>query len=121
MSSGKRPGIECRTRGSRAVNDGTLCRQASAAPGTVGAGWSFEWRDVSNAWDSTTKWVDETASSAGRYLGGRTKSLLLSLLDTLPLKQESPVSTALLKHYVEGSGDRYVIDPIPTEWQDWIV
>ena len=37
------------------------------------------------------------------------------------MKPNSPKSTALLKHYVEKSGDLYRFDEIPSEWQDWIV
>jgi hypothetical protein len=69
-------------------------------------------------WNSTAgSWLDQ----AGRGAAGQSKSLLLSLLDKLPFKPDSPVSTALLKHYVEGSGAPYVLENIPAPWQDWIV
>lgn len=45
----------------------------------------------------------------------------MSIVDLLPIKQDSSISTALLKHYVKRSGSAYTIDPVPTEWQDWIV
>jgi hypothetical protein len=37
------------------------------------------------------------------------------------MKPESPVSTALLQHYVEGSGKPYELSEVPTAWKDWIV
>lgn len=52
---------------------------------------------------------------------GHGKSILLSIVDLLPIKQDSPISTSLLKHYIERSGSTYIIDPVPTEWQEWIV
>jgi hypothetical protein len=105
------------------VKDGTLCKQPSATPGPSGLGSSI-WSGFSVAWSTAGGWIDsavETAGRAGRFMSGQSKSLLLALLDQLPVKQDSPWSTVLLRHYVEGSGDPYTIDPIPTEWQDWIV
>jgi len=52
---------------------------------------------------------------------GHAESVLLSLLDWLPFKQSSPFSTALLKHYVERSGDAYTLATIPGAWQAWII
>ena len=124
MGHGKRPGTEGHSRGGRKVNDGTLSKQPSATPVPTGLGSSFGWSGFSEAYDVASGWIDsatETASRAGQYMSGHSKSLLLTLLDQLPVKQDSPISTALLKHYVEGSGASYVIDPIPVEWQDWIV
>jgi hypothetical protein len=54
-------------------------------------------------------------------MAGKGKSILLSILDWVPVKPRSPHATAFLKHYVEGSGEEYVIDEVPGEWQDWIV
>jgi hypothetical protein len=42
-------------------------------------------------------------------------------LDLLPFKPDSPYSTRLLKHYVEGSGELYTLRDIPREWQEWII
>jgi hypothetical protein len=65
--------------------------------------------------------IGDLAEAAGSYLFRHGKSLLLSVLDLLPIKADSPHSTALLKHYVEASGDPYELKEIPIEWQDWIV
>jgi hypothetical protein len=51
---------------------------------------------------------------------GDTKSAILSMMDWLPFKEDSPFSTALLKHDVERSGDPYELKGIPPEWQEWI-
>jgi hypothetical protein len=62
------------------------------------------------------KWVSDVGDSAT----GHSKSLLLTVVDLLPLKEESPFSTALLKHYVERSGSVYELQNIPVPWQEWI-
>jgi hypothetical protein len=49
------------------------------------------------------------------------KSFLISLLDRIPFKEKSPFTTALLRHYVEASGDPVSLANIPTAWQDFIV
>jgi hypothetical protein len=123
MGHGKKPGTECHSHGVRRVKDGTLCQQPSATPGPSGLGPSV-WSGLSGAWETAGGWIDsaeEAAGRAGKYMSGHSRSLLLTLLDTLGLKEDSPMSTAFLKHYVEGSGDPYVIDAVPAEWQDWIV
>ena len=125
MSGGKRPGHECITRNKHRVKDGTLCMQPSPTPGPIGvAGGTSLWpdarhaREVAGRWfDATTAWVGETGDS----VLGHSKSLVLTLIDLLPLKQASPFSTALLKHYVERSGTPYELQDIPVDWQDWIV
>jgi len=60
-------------------------------------------------------------NSNGFSFFGYGKSVLLTIIDLLPVKPDSPYSTALLKHYVEGSGEPYELKKIPGEWQDWIV
>src|SRR5262245_16652656 len=49
----------------------------------------------------------------GNAVSGRMKSWTLALVDMLPVKPDSPNSTAFLRHYVEGSGDNYVIKDVP--------
>jgi hypothetical protein len=59
----------------------------------------------------------------GLHIPGRGKSILLWLISKYA-KVGQPFSTALLRHYVEGSGEPYdlsEIGPIPAEWQSWIV
>jgi hypothetical protein len=100
MANARKPGPECATQ-QPPFDQGTLCRQQSPSPGPVGA----------------------TAAPPNKisYLGGHSKSLLLAIVDHLGLKHNSPISTALLEHYVEGSGTPYQLKEIPPEWQDWIV
>jgi len=100
MPSTHKPGPECATR-KPPLDQGTLCRQHSPSPGPVGAAAA----------------PPNTIS----YIGGHSKSILLAIVDHLGLKQNSPISTALLEHYVEGSGRLYELKEIPPEWQDWIV
>lgn len=67
--------------------------------------------------DRAQHWVQEKAVA----LEGQAKSALLSLVDCLPIKADSPVSTAMLKHYVEHSGAPFELQEIPAEWQAWMV
>jgi len=46
--------------------------------------------------------------------------MALRVLDLVPFKQDSPYSTALLRHYVERSGTPYDLGELPQVWQDWI-
>jgi hypothetical protein len=81
-----------------------------------------QWSGVALGW--VRNQVDRTAEEAEsleRHALGTGKSTLLSILDLLPLKPDSPFSTRLLKHYVEGSGEPYELGEIPEPWQDWIV
>ena len=124
MASGRRPGHECVSHGGDRVNDGTLCLQPSPQPGSLGMDPPTDtWlnaspvRQLARTWSDTGKWF----SDVGDRVAGHSKSLLLTIIDWLPLKQESPFSTALLKHYVERSGNLYQLGEVPVEWQDWIV
>jgi hypothetical protein len=97
----------------RHIDEGTLCRHHSPPPGTAGT----KAGPGANPWLGIGAWVSRTADIAV----GHGTSTLLSVVDSLPFKAQSPISTALLKHYVERSGRLYTIDPIPEAWQDWIV
>jgi hypothetical protein len=120
MAAGRRPGTECASNG-HGIDDGTLCRQASPPPIPLGSSWAREWSSFRKELDgyasAAGRWVDRT----GELVEGHSKSVLLTLVDCVPFKQASPVSTALLKHYVERSGVPYIIETVPDEWQDWIV
>jgi hypothetical protein len=59
--------------------------------------------------------------AAGNAVSGTAKSTLILILDQLPLKPNAPYSVALLRHYVEETGDLYDLGTVPKEWQDWIV
>lgn len=107
------------------VRDGTNPLTAMPKPGPVGMDYpSSLWPSttrvrevVGHGMDEARKWLGDAGDSAA----GHSKSLLLTLFDLLPVKQASPFSTALLKHYVERSGAVYPLGAIPAEWQDWIV
>ena len=119
MAPHNKPGPKCQTRGHDPVDRGTSCRQASPKPGPVGKDDSHHsWTEaISSEWNS----VVTTVGSWGHSAAGEGKSILLSIIDLLPAKPDSPYSTALLKHYVEGSGEAYELKDIPQVWQDWIV
>ena len=124
MASGRKPGSEGIHRGPQQIDDGTLCRRESPRPGPIGItaasgqDWMSTWRGTISEWSSA---ADDWFGRAGKTASGHAKSALLTLVDWLPFKQASPISTALLKHYVERSGDPYTLENIPGEWQDWIV
>ena len=65
--------------------------------------------------------TEEAVKSLGAAAYGTGKSTLLEILDLLPLKPDSPYSTRLLRHYVEGSGEPFELVDIPEPWQKWIV
>jgi hypothetical protein len=124
MSGGARPGTLCVENSERRIDDGTSCRRESPRPGSIGlldaveSRWTSTWSKSVGEWSSAAgNWFDRTTETAG----GHSKSVILTMVDLLPFKQESPFSTALLKHYVERSGEPYTLEGIPTEWQDWIV
>jgi len=121
MAGGARPGSQCAHGARTGIDDGTSCRQPSPRPGAVGIadkGWSsFLPKQVTELSTGVGAWVDRATSTAG----GHARSVLLSIVDLLPVKPDSPFSTALLKHYVERSGEPYVLAQIPKAWQDWIV
>jgi hypothetical protein len=62
-----------------------------------------------------------TNNTNGVSILGYGKSFLLTIIDLIPIKPDTPYSTALLKHYVKGSGSLYTLEDIPAEWQNWIV
>ena len=105
-SRGRKP--ECLTNDGPPIQDGTLCLQPSPGRASTGAD---HW------YNSAANWM----SDATDRLTGYSKSVLLTILDVLPLKEDSPFSTALLKHYVERSGKPFQLENIPVEWQEWIV
>lgn len=108
MSLQRVPGPVCPSR-EPCIDGGTLCRDRSWPPTPVGSQPSL-WDRVRNTFDH-----------AARRVTGEGKSVLLRMLDLLPFKQDSPYSTALLRHYVEGTGDPYRLEKIPETWQEWIV
>ena len=121
MAGGTRPGTQCAENNRRGIEDGTLCRHASPPPGSTGLA-DHDWvstfsKRASEFSSGVGAWFDRASETAG----GHAKSVILSVVDLVPFKQNSPVSTALLKHYVERSGQPYVLEEIPKEWQDWIV
>lgn len=125
MGAGRVPGPECSTRSTHRIDSGTLCRQASPRPGplTKDQG-SRGWPQLTGLREMGAKWMDAAEGWIGRAGDttlGHSKSLMLTLIDLLPVKQASPFSTRLLKHYVERSGDTLDLGDIPVEWQDWIV
>lgn len=124
MSAGRPPGHECgTTKGKRRIKDGTLCRQESPRPGPMGIEWGGYLPDFSDARKVVGEWTkaaDQWVSEKTAAAAGQGKSILLTLLDVLPIKKSSPFSTALLKHYVERSGSPYELKDIPMDWQVWI-
>ncbi len=87
-------------------------------PGSAGIGSAtLSGRAPVSAWTKISDWFSQT----GRAASGYSKSVLLSMIDMLPIKQPSPLSTALLKHYAERTGDAYTLKAIPQEWRDWVV
>jgi hypothetical protein len=102
---GQLPGPQRRSAGpTPGPTDGE--RGGGQPPGQIG-GWSW----------AAGEWFHRVSDT----ISGHGKSVLLSLLDLVPFKKASPFSTALLKHYVERSGDPYTLVDIPREWQDWII
>ncbi len=103
-----------RTRSHRGNDTGTLCRHRINDPRPCGA-------SPGGPWD----WITKESQAAEDYLSGHLKSIAITTLDLIlslvPLKPDSPYSVALLKHYVEASGDPYELKDIPKDWQDWIV
>jgi hypothetical protein len=53
--------------------------------------------------------------------GRHGKSLLIAIMDRIPFKPDSPFSTALFRHYIEGSGDPVSLNNIPTAWKELII
>ena len=123
MGAGKKPGSECGHSNGQHINDGTLCRQASPSPISTGlaSSWAQEWSSVQKDFDAYASAAGRWVDSAGEFVAGYSKSVLLTLVDCVPFKQASPISTELLKHYVERSGVPYILETIPEEWQHWIV
>jgi hypothetical protein len=101
---------------------------ARRRPGPDGTGTAPHPDDHSGWSGELLGWVrtqaDRTAEAAESFsetVSGTGKSALLGILDVLPLKPDSPCSTRLLRHYVEGSGEPYELVDIPEQWQKWIV
>src|SRR5262249_53834584 len=124
VAAGRKPKSECLHNGSRRIDAGTLCRQESPSPGSLGfssagsSGTLSTWRGTLDGWMSSAgQWMEHASDVAV----GHGKSAVLSIVDLVPFKQQSPIATALFKHYVERSGATYEIQDIPIEWQDWIV
>src|SRR5262249_34412134 len=119
MAGGNKPRPKGVHQDKPRIKDGTLCRQESPRPGPIGVlDWGSLWKEQLGQWYST---AGDWFSRAEDTTSGHAKSALLTLLDWLPFKQASPFSTALLKHYVERSGEPYPLENIPKEWEDWIV
>jgi hypothetical protein len=79
-------GSECITWDKRQVNDGALCKQESPRQGPSG------FSAIVDAWAvSANDWF----SRAGETLSGHSKSIVLSLVDLLPMKQASRPAKAL--------------------------
>jgi hypothetical protein len=76
--------------------------------------WSYELQRIEQE-------LKDRFHAVGDAISGRAKSTLILILDQLPLKPNSPYSVALLRHYVEETGDPYDLGNVPKEWQDWIV
>jgi len=58
------------------------------------------------------------------YTGGQARSIVLTMIEALQIKPNSPFSTALLKHYLKRSGTQLNladVAEIPIEWKDFIV
>lgn len=125
MGAGRPPGPLCVTKRGSRIDEGTLCRQQSPTPGPLGIGpASSLLPDMSHHSDTLSDWgrkAGKWVSDVGDSAAGHSKSLLLTVVDLLPLKEESPFSTALLKHYVERIGNAYELQNIPVPWQEWIV
>jgi hypothetical protein len=119
MPHGRKPGSECVHNDRRQIHDQTLCLQESPLPGPTGLGDFFS--NARHTFDDFLSGLDKQVEHASSVAIGHGKSALLTVLDLVPFKQSSPIATALLKHYVERSGDKYELDVIPIEWQDWIV
>jgi hypothetical protein len=109
MGPKRHQGPTCPSRGHDGIDAGTLCRQESPSAKPTGADFGV------------LDWIGDKGRAAGGYLWRHTKSVAISLIDFIPVKPDSPYSTKLLKHYVEGSGEPYELGEIPKEWQDWIV
>ena len=76
--------------------------------------WSYELQRIERE-------LKDRVHAAGNVVSGKAKSTLILILDQLPLKPDSAYSVALLRHYVEETGDPYDLGNVPKEWQDWIV
>src|SRR5262249_619042 len=114
-------GPTCNTRTKRRNDPGTLCKQLSPIPGPHSDAEEHWYDGAVRRMKSAGSYVADKGAAAGQYVSGHSKSLLLTIIDLFPFKQDSPISTAILKHYVEKSGEPFEIEPVPKDWQDWIV
>ncbi len=132
MCGQRPPGPMCQVENPIDIDGGTMCLAATPPPGPVNAykyvsarldapsvaGLISGRRPKSPHLHRKPKHPDRRALN---WTDHHAKSLLLSILDLVPFKPDSPYSTAMLKHYVESSGELYEIKDVPKEWQDWIV
>ncbi len=114
MGGVRKPGPLCGAGGN--LDDGTTCRDITPPPGPVGPVPHRNGATVHFASD----WAVTELARAGPKAYGTPKALALDLLDLLPVKPGSPLSLALFRHYVKGSGEPYVLQDIPEPWQKWI-
>ncbi len=81
-------------------------------------------KNITSNKNSSNSWYGDYYDKVTDYVGGHSRSILISVIDLLPIKPESPFSTALLKHYLEKSGRQLNLSDIadiPKEWKDFIV
>jgi hypothetical protein len=80
------------------------------------------WTRAAKGWVRTqADRATETVNALGQRFSCECKSLIIEILDLLPVKPDSPYTISLLRHYVEGSGAAYDLGEIPEDWQNWII
>jgi hypothetical protein len=123
MGAGRKPGSECGHSNGQLATDGTSCLQPSPSPVSIrlASSWAQQWTSFRRDLAGYASSAGRRVGRAGEFASGHSKSVLLTLIDCVPFKTASPISTTLLKHYVERSGIPYIIETIPEEWQEWIV
>jgi hypothetical protein len=90
---------------------------ASARPGSAGLNGQHQSNRGAVGQPRPDNWIErlsDMAGSSGRSAG-------VAFIERLGMKPDSPVSTALLQHYVEGSGTPYELTEVPAAWKEWIV
>ena len=119
MGNNKKPGVHGHGHRPR-LRDGTLSLQPSPTPTSAGIvgppapGTTEGW--FSTTGSSQFDWI----AAAGRLVPGGAKSLLLKVTEWSMFQGIAPVSAEMLRHYVEGSGEPYVLVEVPESWQVWI-
>ena len=89
----------------------------SARPGSAGLNDHHRTNRGGVGQGRQDNWIErlsDIAGSSGRSAG-------VAFIERLGMKPDSPVSTALLQHYVEGSGKTYELTEVPPAWKEWIV